>query len=145
MEWKWFHGPAFSIGWDCAFMAPADLLTNPAYEKTFPMRGMGKLEIVKGDKGQPTLSLTKNILGAFGAASLTSEGVCDRKLFPWLIEASENAAKDWTETWTEATTSIITDGTEAEVADLAARAAQSKALAESLRAPNRVPTPGARR
>ena len=135
IKWKWFYGPAFSIGWDVAFQAPSDLLENEKYNDRFPFQGLGQLSI-QVDKKSSTKQLTfvKNLPGNFNAAVMTSRGVIDRKLFPWIMEVTAEAAADWEKEWTEPTVTLdLATGSEDEAEALGAKARQRADLARTLK------------
>jgi hypothetical protein len=130
VPFKWFTGAAPSIAWDCAFMAPADLLDSPEKYDRIPCRALGKLEINKDKQ----LVLSKNFPGMFGAQDYNSPGMVDRKLFAWIFEATPAAAADWEKTWTDPTEpSTILTGTEDQAEILAAQARQKAQLAKALK------------
>ena len=130
IPYMWFTGAAPSIAWDCAFRAPADLLSNPEKYDRIPCMSLGKLEINKDKQ----LTLSKNFPGMFGAQQYDSPGLVDRKLFAWIFEATPAAAADWEKTWVEPTVaSSIVTGTEIEAEHLAEQAQAKAALAKSLK------------
>lgn len=133
--WKWYTGAAPTIGWDVAFMGPADLLTNfSQYEKVVPCRGLSKLRIAKGKNNEPLLELDRNLPGMFGAQKLDSNGVVSRNIFTWVFEATPEAQAEWSRAWTEETVpSSILIGTEQDAELVAAEARQKADLAKAIK------------
>lgn len=132
IKWAWYTGAAPTIGWDCAFQAPDDLLTDfSKYEKCFPTRGLSKLRV--NDKKQ--LELDLNLPAMFKAQALESRGIISRNLFVWIHEATPAAAEEWTRRWTEPTVaeSEIVTGTEDEAEALGAMARQKAFVAKALK------------
>jgi hypothetical protein len=130
VPFKWYTAAMPSIGWDAAFLAPADLLEHPEKYERIPVRALSKLRI--NDKKQ--LEVDKNLPGCFGAQDFNSPGVLDRKLTCWIFEATPAAAEDWTRAWTDPTVDankvLVATENDAEIVQAQARAAAqlSKAL-----------------
>lgn len=136
IKWKWYWAPAFQIGWDCAFQAPADLLQNLEKYERIPVRGFGKLDIVKSktEPVQPVLQYARNLPGSFGAMTLEQEGRIDRKMFSIICEVTDAAAEDWTKEWTEPTQALdLIDGGNVPADELEALAKSKAQQAKMLR------------
>lgn len=131
LPFKWYTAAAPTIGWDCAFKGPADLLEHSEKYERIPVRALGKLRI--NDKKQ--LEIDKNLPGMFGAQDINSPGLIDRKLVCWIFEATPAAADDWEKAWTDPTVDAnkVLAATEAEAEAVGAQARVAQQLAKSLR------------